>query len=205
MICMFEDCHREAFSKGRFIGFCKSHAEQWRRGEQMRRLKIPKPKGPTCEVPGCGRKQHCSGLCNAHNKMRLRSEPLRKIGRCQMSGECKHHGCSVRECDGKNFGRGYCEFHWNIQRTYKFNPQEYEDALVRQRGLCAICGMKCSVRKRLSIDHDHKTGRFRGLLCSHCNTGIGKFFDREDLLLSAIRYLSKRRSVGISTEIMQVG
>jgi hypothetical protein len=68
----------------------------------------------------------------------------------------------------------------------------------QQDGLCAICGSKeipakSGQQRRLSIDHDHETGRIRGLLCSKCNTGLGFFRDNIRFLRSAIRYLEENQ------------
>lgn len=74
---------------------------------------------------------------------------------------------------------------------------EYHKMFEKQHGVCAICG-KPETRKapqtngricRLHIDHDHKTGKVRGLLCSRCNIGLGHFMDNIEFLLKAIRYL----------------
>lgn len=68
--------------------------------------------------------------------------------------------------------------------------------LVEQQGLCAIC-QKPEVATRgrdkrcLSLDHDHKTGALRGLLCGNCNLGLGYFCDDPEVLLKAIGYLEK--------------
>lgn len=51
---------------------------------------------------------------------------------------------------------------------------------------CAICGSEPDVPH---VDHDHRTGYIRGILCSRCNFGIGKFKDSVELLLSAVNYL----------------
>jgi hypothetical protein len=69
-----------------------------------------------------------------------------------------------------------------VQRTYGLAPGEYAARLAAQGGGCAICTKK--PRKRyLAVDHDHRTGRVRGLLCYFCNTSIGTFeFDRETAL-----------------------
>ena len=61
--------------------------------------------------------------------------------------------------------------------------------LVEQNGVCAICKKTCTIRKRLSIDHDHKTGGIRKLLCSRCNSGLGFFLDDPELLIAAAKYL----------------
>ena len=54
---------------------------------------------------------------------------------------------------------------------------------------CFQCGLCFKVVKRLVVDHDHKTGKIRSLLCTLCNTGIGQFKDDVELLKLAIKYL----------------
>lgn len=67
------------------------------------------------------------------------------------------------------------------------------DAIVAaQGGVCAICHRPPTDKKRrLHVDHDHKTGRIRGLLCLHCNVMLGKSRDCRETLLSAVEYLDK--------------
>lgn len=50
--------------------------------------------------------------------------------------------------------------------------KDYNELLVQQNGLCAICEESPKGRK-LAVDHNHKTGQVRGLLCSRCNIGLG--------------------------------
>jgi len=79
----------------------------------------------------------------------------------------------------------------------KLSVTDYEDMLKQQNELCKICKKpetmlsngKTKVLKRLAIDHCHKTGKVRGLLCHRCNTGIGGFYESPELLQSAIDYL----------------
>lgn len=61
-----------------------------------------------------------------------------------------------------------------VQRAYNLAPGEYARMLAEQDGRCAIC-MKQPRSKRLSVDHDHTTGRVRGLLCQPCNRGLRSF------------------------------
>jgi hypothetical protein len=60
---------------------------------------------------------------------------------------------------------------------------------------CEICGEQTfrHGKSQCHIDHDHKTGKVRGSLCSACNMGLGKFKDSEQLLLSAISYLRRKQ------------
>lgn len=51
--------------------------------------------------------------------------------------------------------------------------------------------VKSNFKKSLSIDHNHQTGKVRGLLCHHCNVGLGHFKDNIELLNSALDYLIK--------------
>jgi hypothetical protein len=80
------------------------------------------------------------------------------------------------------------------KRRFGITPQEYEKRFNSQNGVCAICfnpetATRLGKIKALSVDHCHKTGAIRGLLCSDCNTGIGKLKDDPKVLQSAIRYL----------------
>jgi hypothetical protein len=72
---------------------------------------------------------------------------------------------------------------------YGIGLEEYNEILFRQNGKCAICGAEPS-NKNLYIDHNHETGKVRGLLCPRCNFGLGHFKDSSVLLKSAIDYLS---------------
>jgi len=77
--------------------------------------------------------------------------------------------------------------------TYGLTLEQYDSMLENQDGLCAICGKKSSHshHKNLCIDHNHETGKIRGLLCDLCNKGIGCLRDDVDLLRSAVLYLEK--------------
>jgi hypothetical protein len=86
-----------------------------------------------------------------------------------------------------------------LQRRYVISGEEYTAMLERQAGLCAICGMSADKEvwgadKRgggLEVDHDHRSGAVRELLCNPCNRSLGGFQDSPELLRSAIEYLAK--------------
>jgi hypothetical protein len=61
-----------------------------------------------------------------------------------------------------------------LKRTYGISADEYDFLLRRQKGGCAICGSK-SGGKHLAVDHDHKTGEVRGLLCKRHNSALARW------------------------------
>lgn len=84
-------------------------------------------------------------------------------------------------------------FKWKLEKQFGITVEDFEILYESQLGKCAICRNKldcgkCS-NKRLHIDHDHKTGAVRGLLCFRCNTGIGSFGDSVENLQRAAEYL----------------
>ena len=83
-----------------------------------------------------------------------------------------------------------------LRRTYNIGQADYDQMLVEQKYCCAICGTSDpkngrsrSKAKYFDIDHDHKTGKVRGLLCKSCNTAIGQMQESPAILRKAIAYL----------------
>lgn len=77
-------------------------------------------------------------------------------------------------------------------KKYGITWEDYRQILDDQQGVCAICQIECSTGKNLAVDHCHETGEVRGLLCSNCNTAIGKFKDSTKNLQRAIDYLQRK-------------
>ena len=83
-----------------------------------------------------------------------------------------------------------------LKKNFDLTPEDYESILSAQGGSCAICGTTnflYSRGKRPHIDHCHQSGKIRGLLCGHCNIGLGQFFDNVALLGNAITYLKNNQ------------
>lgn len=79
-----------------------------------------------------------------------------------------------------------------LKNKYGLSFREFNMLFYKQKGCCVICGRHQSeLKRRLSVDHNHKTGQVRGLLCINCNTGIGNLRDSKSLLFAAISYLGK--------------
>jgi hypothetical protein len=86
----------------------------------------------------------------------------------------------------------------NRKRIKKYNitPNEYDVMCNKQSGLCAICNKENYKKGRkieLCVDHDHVTGKVRGLLCHRCNHMLGLSRDNAGVLRDAIEYLSNTK------------
>lgn len=74
----------------------------------------------------------------------------------------------------------------------KCSPEEFTRLFSVQEGKCAICGTHQSeMRRRIAVDHCHKTNRIRGLLCDNCNRCLGLLKDSKEFLMLAFNYLLK--------------
>ena len=72
-----------------------------------------------------------------------------------------------------------------LRRKYGITEAEYNEMLVSQKGVCKLCGKSESIKsdtprqrgkeRKLAVDHDHKTGKVRGLLCYRCNLDLGLY------------------------------
>lgn len=83
----------------------------------------------------------------------------------------------------------------NLKR-FGLSHADYDRMMVAQGGKCSVCQAEYSWGgRRFSVDHCHDTGNVRGLLCSHCNTGIGHFKESLQNLQRAMEYL---RSHGVT-------
>lgn len=77
-----------------------------------------------------------------------------------------------------------------LKENYGITLDDYNTMFEAQGGVCKICGGKDKNGQALAVDHDHQTGKIRGLLCGNCNRGIGFFQDSPELLCQAAEYLT---------------
>lgn len=78
-----------------------------------------------------------------------------------------------------------------LKATYGITLDEYNSMFSEQGGCCKICKLHQSEFSRaLAVDHCHRTGKIRGLLCSNCNTVLGMAKDDIEILKTAINYLA---------------
>lgn len=79
-----------------------------------------------------------------------------------------------------------------LVKKYGINGKQFKELCKKQNNACAICETpRRKLSRELHVDHDHSTGKVRGLLCNTCNRALGYFYDSIKNLKSAQRYLSK--------------
>jgi hypothetical protein len=91
----------------------------------------------------------------------------------------------------RNRNKTYAEQRISRIRRYGIDVEDYERMLEEQNGACFICGKQPENNRALDIDHNHSTGKVRGLLCSNHNRALGLMGDDVVLLLKSIEYLVK--------------
>jgi hypothetical protein len=131
-----------------------------------------------------------------------RATPRRTDGSClwcsaSLAGRKRNAKFCSTSCSMKHW-------HWShpgqqrwymLKCIYGVDQADFNEMFAAQGGMCAICGTdQPSGDGRIAqwnIDHDHSTGKVRGILCSQCNIGIGQLRDDPDLLRRAIAYLER--------------
>ncbi len=79
---------------------------------------------------------------------------------------------------------------YNLKKFYGLTVEQYDQMRAEQANVCAICQTHPTAKKgSFHVDHNHNTGKIRGLLCHNCNVGLGVFKDDTALLTKAIEYL----------------
>ena len=101
--------------------------------------------------------------------------------------ECCKKQCLVRWHSRSQLDR-------QASRAYKYGlePEQYKEMHKAQQGKCAICKEEPKTKRGLHVDHDHETGKVRGLLCHGCNVALGSFKEDVTLLNKAIEYLRSK-------------
>lgn len=97
----------------------------------------------------------------------------------------------------REYQRKHRDKYYEYNAANRFGVSRVEIVAIRARSsVCEICGEPPAPKKRLAIDHDHATGKLRGILCHTCNLGLGAFKDNEVKLHKAFMYLMRHKPVG---------
>lgn len=126
-------------------------------------------RGHDTHITGRTKQRNCKVCISAHNKEWHKNNPEYK---------------SPSELSNPQYYRERA-----LITKYGINLKQYSSLSQKQNGKCAICGIKPA--SALSVDHDHKKGHIRSLLCGNCNRGLGVFFDKPRLLRKAANYLEQ--------------
>ena len=134
-----------------------------------------------------GRHSQCKNCHSVRNKIRRKNNP-EYVEKCrQRSKEYRLNSPEVYKASVRNS---------TLKKKYGIGITEYNLILKQQGGSCAICNSrdtKVSWSNNLHVDHDHNTGKIRGLLCQPCNVSLGKMNDSPSLLRKAADYIEKNK------------
>jgi hypothetical protein len=127
------------------------------------------------------------GLCAACYKRKASREYYHS------SEKYRAHIKKYNQTVGKAYRNEYNRLHGRaalLKHRYDLSIEEYDALVTKQNGVCAICGEPPRGKmKRLSVDHNHETGKVRGLLCITCNRVLG-YFENADWHWAANKYLA---------------
>lgn len=119
---------------------------------------------------------------------KLKSGKFGVAGCCKKCQEAKKKG-TAQTYRSSPRGRHILYINY-VKSEYGISEEDLQDLMDVQNGCCAICGQDFGTLKpRYHIDHNHKTGEVRGLLCPYCNTGLGFIESNDGILDKVTKYL----------------
>lgn len=141
----------------------------------------------------------------ANNRKIAKSKPKSEYQNKRKEREAKQDPELIRQKKINNYKKHYQKYrdsfhNSHLKKRYGITLKEYDRMLADQGGVCTICSSSSptgSERRggiRFSVDHDHKTGVIRGLICSPCNLGLGSFRDDPNSLRLAADYVERYRN-----------
>ena len=210
--CSVENCNTPKFS----LGLCSRHYSRLRSKGSLDDAR-KNAKG-VCSRGDCSQEHVARGLCDQHYRHQLRAERRQRLASELADRRCLHcdepipakrnaaalfctRACKQKERVASGKAAEVARRHY-FGKLYGLSVDQVNE--MAERG-CGICGTTDwpGRHQRPHVDHDHKTGKVRGILCSECNTGLGKFRDDPAVLERAIAYLLKAgRPPGVQTVLI---
>lgn len=193
--CTVSNCGRPHKARG----YCQAHYQHFKRGVPIKAeiVRRDTTQYESCSEEGCTSEVKAKGLCKMHYARLLRHGHTRYPDRKRPPKEC-----SVAGCDSHVYAKGLCNQHYcqrrSLGRKYGITVERLDEMMIEQNGLCAVCeGPSTKIHHGsqkvmdLCVDHDHETGKVRGLLCDRCNRAIGLLQDSAANLRRAAAYLER--------------
>lgn len=187
------ECDKTLTGKQRKFCGKRCNARSGTRRYRTRNPWVPKPRAHS-DCVTCGESleglrsvaKFCSVKCQEADRL-IRDRAKRHARILAAKPPCEVCGGAL-PLWGKRWCSEPCQSRAERLRQYDLTQPEYEALLAAQNGKCAICA---HAPVRPHVDHDHKTGMVRGILCFSCNTGLGSFKDDPQRIRSALTYLER--------------
>jgi hypothetical protein len=186
-LCSVDSCESQNVARG----FCGMHYQRWRKFGDPHFVKPrrgndkPRPVITCRTCKDCGCSGDLSLFISGRNLCKPCGNAYKK--RWQKENPDKHAAILERS-------RAYQEKYELSRSAVRLgqDPEHVQELRKTHDGFCDLCGgPPIGNRKRLSVDHCHETGVFRGFLCGMCNSGLGYFKDSPDVLRRAASYVEK--------------
>ena len=139
------------------------------------------------------------------SKSKIGNSSLSEVSRKKISDKMKGRRQTKQHIANSMKARGFKEelinmtqeekseyrYFYNLKRKFNLSKEDYYEMLKKQNNVCFICNKPNKQKRRLCVDHCHKTGIIRGLLCVDCNVALGNVNDDVNILYKMIDYLTK--------------
>lgn len=152
-------------------------------------------------TPAVSTKKYCSNSCRT-TALKMKKVALAKVGKqCETCGvDISHKYASAKWCGTECRNRSITPEQrraWALSQNYGITPEDYDQMVKSQGGLCAICACDDPGTPHgfWHVDHCHGSGKVRSLLCQRCNMGLGAFYDIVEHLDRAAEYIERHRQV----------
>lgn len=129
---------------------------------------------------------------------------IQVCSKCKIEKPATAYQRSFHHDTGITTSCGDCIAESRRLKNFRLTPGQYDAMLAEQEHVCAICQQPESAMatggkgvRGLAVDHDHRSGMVRGLLCGNCNKGLGNFQDDPEILRAALAYLAAHDAVAL--------